>query len=148
MNATSGEFSLSSPWDMEVGLGFRERRRRVRRVRQEPMKRRHHLRPFADRGCDPFDRTAPYVANGEDALAARFERPSLASVKARQNEALRIKYHAGVRKPVRVRFGADEQEQVADWPLDFVARLEAPSYCFKHPAFTLEAGDPRAGNDL
>ena len=53
---------------------------------------------------------------------ARFQLPAIGTgVRAGEHEAPRVERHSGASKPIRVWFSADEQEQVANCALRFLA---------------------------
>ena len=84
-------------------------------LREIGVQRGDHLGAFADGGGDALDRSGAHVADGEDAVAARLQRMTPRSeVGARADEALGVERHVGLREPVRVRIGTDEQEEMAD----------------------------------
>src|ERR1700731_839157 len=63
---------------------------------QKGMQRRHDLCALADRRRDPLNRTRPYIADGEDALAAGFQRSVTdSSICAGQHETLGVQRYAG-----------------------------------------------------
>jgi len=64
-----------------------------------------------DRGGDPLDRAAAYVADRENAGQIGFEHTS--NVAAGTDEALGVECDAGAREPVGIGVCADEQEQMA-----------------------------------
>jgi len=77
------------------------------------VQRGDHLGALADRRGDAFDRGCANVADGEHAAPAGLQRVlMIARIGTGQHKAFGIERDAGAGKPIGVRLGADEQEQV------------------------------------
>ena len=97
------------------------------------MKRRDHLRAFADGSGNALDRSRAHVADREDAGQTGFERPL--HVHARADKALVVERHARPRQPVGIRLGTDEQKQMTDRALYFfTGSVRATADCLRIPS--------------
>ena len=98
-------------------------RRLVAGFREERVKRRHHLRAFANGSGNSLDRSRAHVADREYSGQGGFERPL--NVRARADKAAVIECHTRPRQPSGMRLGADEQKQMSDRALYFFAGSRA-----------------------
>jgi hypothetical protein len=73
----------------------------------------HDRGPFADRGAYALDRAGTYVTDGEHTSAVRFQCMTfLTVILPCADKPLLVQSHIALRKPVRIRIGADEKEQM------------------------------------
>ena len=113
-----------------IGAAILERR--LRRVAEKAVDRRHHLRALADRAADPLDRAGAHVADREHAGHGGFQRGDRPAairfaLRAGQHEAAAIERDAAAVEPAGRGIGADEQEQVADVEAMFFGRAGCAS---------------------
>src|SRR5439155_8181296 len=92
------------------------------RLGEEGVQCRDDLRPLSHCGRDAFHRTGPHVADGEHAGAAGLEWPAThADIRTGAHEPLVVERDVAAGQPTGVRVGADEEEEVLDWPAQLLA---------------------------
>ena len=116
-------------------------------ARQVRVQRRHHLSAFADCRSHALDRFCAHVADGEDAAAGGFQRMAFGSgLRSGENETLRVESDAGTGKPIRIRVGADEQEQMVDRASHFPAGCALPpAHRIQHAIAAFKSADCGTG---
>src|SRR5579864_4683542 len=126
--------SSTSSWRQRAG----RRNRSARCLGQVGVQRGDHLGALADCRGYALDRGGANVADGEHAAPAGLQRVlMIARIGTGQHKAFGIERDAGAGKPIGVRLGADEQEQVANvtphlWSGFLPGGVDPPAYGFEN----------------
>src|ERR1700722_6842050 len=107
------------------------------------MQRRHDLCAFADGCSDAFDGSRANVTDGEDTAPARLQgMPLAAGIFAGQHEPFAVERNATAGKPIGIRVGADEQEQMANRsPHFFSGGAETPANLIQYAVAAFKTAD-------
>jgi hypothetical protein len=97
------------------------------------MQRCHDLCALSDGRSDALNGFRADISNSEDATPVGFQRMAIAAgIFAGQHKPLGIECNTGAGEPVRIRFCADEQKQVANRPPRLLAvGAETPAHRFQ-----------------